>query len=97
MFVPSDYILRVDPRLCFVNVQNVKKSRLLFEEKQLTKARKPGIIANVDSAAERRRDCDGDSHNGSAVDSDSTCGSSILSSPTKCRSSTGCRGVFIGA
>ncbi len=35
----------------------------------------------------------GDLHSGSAVDSDSTCGSSILSSPTSYRSRISC-GIF---
>ena len=54
-----------------------------ISKKRLTKAHFFRIIAHVERLKRRETKQNiGDLHSGSAVDSDSTCGSSILSSPT---------------
>lgn len=67
----------------------------VFSKICLTNASDMRIITHVDRLTQPGGTTDGDLHSGSAVDSDSTCGSSILSSPTKNRSRTSC-GIFRG-
>ena len=54
----------------------------IFSKNRLTKTRVFRIIAHVERLTRKTKQNIGDLHSGSAVDSDSTCGSSILSSPT---------------
>ena len=59
----------------------------VFSKICLTNASDMRIITHVDRLTQPGGTTDGDLHSGSAVDSDSTCGSSILSSPTKTKQS----------
>ena len=76
-------------------VEEAEKTWTEKSKKWLTNGGGGCIIFLVSSASVlRAKPNSGDLHSGSAVDSDSTCGSSILSSPTKKTAvSTGC-GIF---
>ena len=63
---------------------SLSKKVQLFSKKSLTSTAFAGIIAHVERlTTQDAKQNIGDLHSGSAVDSDSTCGSSILSSPTR--------------
>ena len=76
-------------------VEKAEKTWTEKSKKWLTNGGGGCIIFLVSSASVlRAKPNSGDLHSGSAVDSDSTCGSSILSSPTrKPQSPSGC-GIF---
>ena len=73
----------------------VTKKVQLFSKKCLTSTALAGIIAHVERLTPQdAKQNIGDLHSGSAVDSDSTCGSSILSSPTRTKPSDEQSGGF---
>ena len=74
----------------------VAKKVQLFSKTGLTKGANVRIIAHVERLTPQdAKQSIGDLHSGSAVDSDSTCGSSILSSPTRTKPSDEQSGGFI--